>query len=102
MAQSARLSGNAQIAVRGRCTIGTMRRVVRTEQPGPSQKRSPAATPAAGPAARALALQRTAGNRATGRMLARWVKHPDEEKKGVMVPDGVASEFLRLNPPSNK
>ena len=34
-------------------------------------------TPAA-----ALALQRLAGNRVTGRVLARWTKHPDPEKKG--------------------
>jgi len=50
---------------------------------------------------RALALQRLAGNRAAARVLARWTKHPDPEKKGVMVPDVVADEFSRLNPPTN-
>jgi hypothetical protein len=54
-------------------------------------------TPAA-----ALALQRLAGNRVTGRVLARWTKHPDPEKKGMMVPDVVAEELLRFNPPQNK
>jgi hypothetical protein len=98
----ARLSGNAPIAVGRGCTIATMRQAAKTERPSPTEKRSPAATPAAGPPARALALQRAVGNRATARLLARWAKHPDEEKKGVMVPDVVASDFLRLNPPSNK
>jgi hypothetical protein len=46
-------------------------------------------------------LQRAAGNRATARTLARWSKHPDPEKKGVMVPDQVAEEFVRFNPPKN-
>lgn len=64
--------------------------------PGPSPRRR-------GPsAAQALLLQRLAGNRVTSRVLARWTKHPDAEKKGVMVPDVVAEEFLRFNPPSNK
>lgn len=49
------------------------------------------------PLPRALALQRTVGNRA----LARWVKHPDEEKKGVMVPDSSAEAYLAGNPPQN-
>jgi hypothetical protein len=51
--------------------------------------------------ARALALQRRAGNRTTGRLLARWARHPDPDKKGVMVPDVVAAEFTRFNPPTN-
>jgi hypothetical protein len=50
----------------------------------------------------ALMLQRLAGNRATGRTLARWVAHPDAEKKGVMVPDVVAEQFVRFNPPNNQ
>jgi hypothetical protein len=79
-----------------------MRRAAKTEQPSPGEKRPPAAASPAGAPARALALQRAAGNRAAARVLARWVKHPDEEKKGVMVPDAVASEFLKANPPSNK
>jgi hypothetical protein len=52
--------------------------------------------------ARAAALQRAAGNRATARVLARWVKHPDPDKKGVMVPDVVAEDLARFNPPQNK
>jgi hypothetical protein len=76
-----------------------------------SEVRSPAATPAAGQArgsrapglpALALALQRTAGNRATRRALARWTKHPDATKKGIVVPDVVAAEFTRFNPPKNE
>jgi hypothetical protein len=34
-------------------------------------------------------------------VLARWIKHPDAEQKGVMVPDVVATEFVRFNPPKN-
>jgi hypothetical protein len=56
----------------------------------------------AGPHARALALQRAAGNRAAGRVLSRWIKHPDPEQKGVMVPDSTAEEFTRFNPPKNE
>jgi hypothetical protein len=55
-----------------------------------------------GPRERALALQRKVGNRATGRVLARWIKHPDPEQKGVMVPDSSAEEFTRFNPPKNE
>jgi hypothetical protein len=70
----------------------------------PTAKAS-AASPLAlgrGPApAQALALQRLAGNRAAARVLARWTKHPDAEKKGVMVPDVVAVEFEHFNPPKN-
>jgi hypothetical protein len=51
--------------------------------------------------AQALALQRAAGNRATGKMLARWIKHPDKDKKGVMVPDSSAAEYDHFNPPKN-
>lgn len=50
----------------------------------------------------AVALQRAAGNRTAGRVLRRWVKHPDQEKKGVMVPDVVAAEYSRFNPPKNE
>ena len=53
------------------------------------------------PQARVLALQRLAGNRATARAVARWAAHPDPEKKGVIVPDVVAADFLRFNPPKN-
>lgn len=61
----------------------------------PSAQAPPAVTAA-------LALQRSAGNRAAARTLARWAKHPDAEKKGVMVPDIVAAEFMRFNPPKNE
>jgi hypothetical protein len=53
-------------------------------------------------AARAIALQRSVGNRAAGRVLARWTKHPDSEQKGVMVPDSSAAEYSRFNPPKNE
>jgi hypothetical protein len=53
-------------------------------------------------AAVALALQRAVGNRAAARLLARWTKHPDQQKKGVMVPDVVASDYDRFNPPKNE
>jgi hypothetical protein len=80
-----------------------MRRAAKADQPSPREQRSPSPVGTLPRhAAQALALQRTAGNRATARVLARWVKHPDEEKKGVMVPEVVASDFLSLNPPSNK
>jgi hypothetical protein len=59
--------------------------------------RGGAATPA-----EALFLQRVAGNRATARTLARWTKHPDPDKKGVLLPDVVAEEYLRFNPPKNQ
>jgi hypothetical protein len=61
-----------------------------------------AARTPAGPRARALALQRAAGNRAARRVLSRWIKHPDPEQKGVMVPDSSAEEFTRANPPKNE
>jgi hypothetical protein len=71
----------------------------RPAQPTPKQ---PAPRVATGPHARALALQRTAGNRVARRILARWVKHPDPEQKGVMVPDSTAEEYIRFNPPKNE
>lgn len=72
------------------------RRAPDVSVPGPRQ-------PATGPPSqiRVLALQRLAGNHATTRALARWAAHPDPEKKGVMVPDVVAADFLRFNPPKN-
>ena len=75
----------------------------RAETPAGVRTRAPNAlplTPAPAPA-QALALQRLAGNRAAARVLARWLKHPDAEKKGVMVPDVVAAEFEHFNPPKN-
>jgi hypothetical protein len=49
----------------------------------------------------ALQLQRAIGNRSTARLLARWTKHPDPEKKGVFVADAAAEDFVRFNPPKN-
>jgi hypothetical protein len=43
-----------------------------------------------------------AGNRVARRVLSRWVKHPDPEQKGVMVPDSTAEDFTRFNPPKNE
>jgi hypothetical protein len=57
--------------------------------------------PVAAPVARALALQRAVGNRATARELSRWAAHPDKDKKGVLVPDVVAEGYLHFNPPKN-
>jgi len=80
-----------------------MREVARTPEQqtparvGPAPARSPGTV-----AARALALQRSAGNRAAGRVLARWAKHPDPDQKGVMVPDSSAAEYARFNPPKNE
>ena len=67
----------------------------RTVPGAPAGRRAPAL-------ARALAVQRSAGNRAAGRILARWIKHPDPEQKGVMVPDSSAEDFERFNPPKNE
>jgi hypothetical protein len=47
-------------------------------------------------------MQRAVGNRAAARVLARWAADPDKTKKGVMVPDVVAAELLRFNPPKNQ
>jgi hypothetical protein len=58
-------------------------------------------TAAVSPAAKGFALQRVAGNRVTARVIARWVKRPDAEQKRVMVPDVVATEFVRFNPPKH-
>ena len=60
------------------------------------QRSAPA--PATAPA---RTLSRAIGNRATARLLARWTKHPDAEQKGMMVPDSVAEDFVRYNPPQN-
>jgi hypothetical protein len=76
-----------------------------------SASRKTAATPSSASApgrsggqlpAQALALQRTVGNRATARVLSRWVAHPDKDKKGVLMPDEMAAEFVRFNPPLSK
>lgn len=79
------------------------------QRPDPPGKRAPqapepgASARRAGPTpAQALALQRQVGNRTATRTLARWTKHPDPEQKGVIVPDSVAEELLRFNPPKNQ
>jgi hypothetical protein len=67
---------------------------------------APARAPAAGKRnpmlARAMALQRAAGNRAAGRVLSRWTAHPDKEQKGVMVADSSAAEYVHFNVPKNE
>jgi hypothetical protein len=80
-----------------------MREAARTDESKAPEP--PARAPAAKPttmAARALALQRSAGNKAAGRMLARWAVHPDKEQKGVMVPDSSAADYVHFNPPKNE
>jgi hypothetical protein len=79
----------------------------RTHTPAPGAK--PAESPrVAAPIARhpatagALALQRAVGNRAATQVLQRWAAHPDKDKKGVLMPDGVAADFTRFNPPLSK
>jgi hypothetical protein len=80
-----------------------MREVARTpEQQAPSPARAAPGRTGNSVAARALALQRSAGNRAAARVLARWTKHPDPEQKGVMVPDSSAAEYAHFNPPKNE
>jgi hypothetical protein len=78
---------------------------VRATAGRPSSARRPGGSAGSLPApplvTRALELQRQVGNRVASRVLARWTKHPDTEQKGVMVPDVVADEFVRLNPPTN-
>jgi hypothetical protein len=70
--------------------------VARSATPGaPARQRGPSP-------AQALELQRMAGNRAASRVLARYIKHPDKEKKGVMVPDSSAAEYDHFNPPKNE
>jgi hypothetical protein len=49
-----------------------------------------------------LALQRAVGNRAATQVLQRWAAHPDKDKKGVLMPDAMASELNRFNPPLSK
>ena len=42
------------------------------------------------------------GNRAATQVLQRWAAHPDKDKKGVLMPDEMAAEFTRFNPPLSK
>jgi hypothetical protein len=77
----------------------------RTETPG---SKPAASSRAEAPIARhpatagALALQRAVGNRAAAQLLQRWAAHPDKDKKGVLMPDEMAAEFSRFNPPLSK
>ena len=50
----------------------------------------------------AIALQRAIGNRAATQVLQRWAAHPDKDKKGVFMPDAIAADFNRFNPPLSK
>jgi hypothetical protein len=68
----------------------------------PAAPERPAALPQRPGAAGALALQRSIGNRATTQVLQRWAAHPDKDKKGVLMPDAMAAEFQRFNPPLSK
>jgi hypothetical protein len=72
------------------------------QRPAPVRSLSARARGAGATPAEALFLQRAAGNRATARTLARWTKHPDPAKKGVLLPDVVAEEYVRFNPPKNQ
>jgi hypothetical protein len=93
-------------------TIAAMGEHARSDDPGRSSRERPApsaGSPRSGPVrssgptpTQALVLQRTAGNRAATRVLSRWAAHPDKDKKGVLMPDPMAAEFLRFNPPLSK
>lgn len=72
------------------------------QRPSPVRPLGAPARGAAPTPAEALYLQRAAGNRAAARTLARWTNHPDPSKKGVLLPDVVADEYLRFNPPKNQ
>jgi hypothetical protein len=77
----------------------------RSETPDGEPARRPAAPErATAPplVARAIELQRAAGNRAASRVLTRWAAHPDKDKKGVLLPDEMAGEFVKFNPPLSK
>lgn len=75
---------------------------VRAARPAPAS--SPGApVRSAGPTpAQAIALQRTAGNRAATRTLSRWAAHPDKDKKGVLMTDAAAGDYQHFNPPLSK
>ena len=67
-----------------------------------TQVRRETATHQSPTVAGALALQRAVGNRAATQVLQRWAAHPDKDKKGVFMPDAMAAEFNRFNPPLSK
>ena len=53
----------------------------------------------AGPSASdAIALQRAVGNREAARVIARWAAHPDKDKKGQFMTDGMATRIDPLQP----
>jgi hypothetical protein len=74
------------------------------DQAPPARRSAPATPSPAGATlpAQVIALQRTAGNRAATRTLARWAAHPDKDKKGVLMSDEAADGYNRLNPPMSK
>ena len=78
-----------------------------------SQKPTPGRPPTSAPSAerrpgqpvssaQAVALQKALGNRAAVKTLARWAVHPEKDKKGVLLTDAAAAEYLRFNPPKNQ
>jgi hypothetical protein len=67
--------------------------------PAPGAGRSGKLTPSP---AQAVALQHAVGNRAAARALARWAAHPDKDKKGELMTDAAAAEYLRFNSPKNE
>lgn len=74
-----------------------------TNRPAPSTAAPSRSARASGPSpADALSLQRTIGNRAATRMLARWAPHPDKDKKGQFMTDEMATDWNRFNPPLSK
>jgi hypothetical protein len=74
-----------------------------TSRTKPTASPCPDAVVARHPAtAGALALQRAVGNRAAVQALQRWAAHPDKDKKGVLMPDEMAAELSRFNPPLSK
>jgi hypothetical protein len=78
---------------------GTAKRELAREAPAPVS----APVRSSGPSpAQALHIQRTAGNRAAGRVLSRWIKHPDDKKKGEMMSDDAAEMYNHFNIPQNK
>jgi hypothetical protein len=68
----------------------------------PAHVRSETAARQSPTVAGAMALQRAVGNRAATQLLQRWAAHPDKDKKGVFMPDAMAAEFNRFNPPLSK
>ena len=72
------------------------------DQVPPARLAAPPAVTRSPVVARAIALQRSMGNRAAGRVLSRWAAHPDKDKKGVLMTDAGAGQWNRFNPPLSK